>query len=664
VEFAPVFALVSILAVCGLLLWLKRKHERLSWTLYSALACAMGISFLTGVFASSIAENTQDPLIAFEFVCAAVVCLGVLFAAFGRLKSFKPEEHDSSNQIGMSPSITPLLERHEFLETVFNNASCMLSVTDPSGRILLFNAECERVSGYSAAEVLGKEFFDLLVPDAERDQVREMWGKLCSGDFPSSYENQWVTKAGMIRHSHWRNTCLLDDHGNIEFVVGSALDVTDLVREKERLQQSEVRLRKVIENLPVAAVYSSNGLFQPNSKAMELLGYESYELDTQEKWFDKLYSGDQSEDYNAFESSLLKGSNSTLQIRTASGETRWIEFSTYSDDEGLIWVLFDMTDLVQAANKVQLAKDNLEKALSLAHVGSWILNYSNNQSVWSNELFRLFGLEPKSTPPSIEEVLNFIHPDDRLPYLECMELAQKQRTPFELEHKIVRGDGSSVVVISRSVLMSGEDRMMGTVLDITHLRLIEQQAEEFQSLLQTQAQNLIAANHQLEQLATRDGLTGLWNHRHMQERLKELAEFHSRRPDQLSFILFDVDHFKSYNDSFGHPEGDKVLKDAAEIVQHQVRASDVAARYGGEEFAVILPCTDIETAAMVAERIRAAVQAHDFRNREVTVSVGVATWDKSESISDMINRADKALYLSKHEGRNRVTVDRQAGLAA
>lgn len=179
--------------------------------------------------------------------------------------------------------------------------------------------------------------------------------------------------------------------------------------------------------------------------------------------------------------------------------------------------------------------------------------------------------------------------------------------------------------------------------------------------LKIQTEQLAAANALLEELATTDGLTGLKNHRAFQERFLYEIGRGVRYYTPLSLLLLDVDHFKLYNDTYGHPAGDQVLKTLAQIISETLRDTDFVARYGGEEFAVLLPGTDGVTAFVAAERIRMAVANHDFPHRRVTLSIGVAALEHPmDAPEQLLHRADAALYISKSEGRNRTTCFGQA----
>ncbi len=164
------------------------------------------------------------------------------------------------------------------------------------------------------------------------------------------------------------------------------------------------------------------------------------------------------------------------------------------------------------------------------------------------------------------------------------------------------------------------------------------------------------AYRELEALATTDGMTGLWNHRTFHEQFLEELAASKEAGTPLALLLMDVDRFKSYNDSFGHPAGDEALRMVGRILKAGMRQEDLPARYGGEEFAAILPATNAAQAMEIAERIRKACEAEDFPCRPVTLSIGVVVSDGRDADA-LIERADQALYAAKRNGRNQVVLD-------
>lgn len=166
----------------------------------------------------------------------------------------------------------------------------------------------------------------------------------------------------------------------------------------------------------------------------------------------------------------------------------------------------------------------------------------------------------------------------------------------------------------------------------------------------------------LFEMTTTDMMTKLRMKHYFYTVLIEKMEQSAATERPLCVIMTDIDHFKKFNDTYGHSCGDAVLKQVARLIQAHTRAADVAARYGGEEFCVLLPDTDRAHAAMIAERIRSSVAGtvteYDDLRLSVNISLGVAQFDPSRDLSakSIIDRADKALYRSKQEGRNRVTL--------
>ena len=168
-------------------------------------------------------------------------------------------------------------------------------------------------------------------------------------------------------------------------------------------------------------------------------------------------------------------------------------------------------------------------------------------------------------------------------------------------------------------------------------------------------------NRALKEMAIRDGLTTLFNHSYFKGTLQNEIDRVRRYGGDLSLVMLDIDHFKEFNDRYGHPAGDFILQGLGDLVQSSVRTVDVACRYGGEEFTIILPSTDLEGAAILAERLRVAIEKHIFQKKAdsfiITCSFGVGSIaGKSETSEELIQKVDDALYQSKKDGRNRVTI--------
>ena len=182
--------------------------------------------------------------------------------------------------------------------------------------------------------------------------------------------------------------------------------------------------------------------------------------------------------------------------------------------------------------------------------------------------------------------------------------------------------------------------------------------------LELKVKELEIAQSKLIQLAITDGLTELYNYRYFKEQLTQEIIRAKRHNNNLSIAMIDIDYFKNYNDTHGHPAGDLVLKTIAELLRNNIRKIDIAARYGGEEFALILAETDKQAASFVANKIKNLIEKQKFAyeetqpNGKLTISMGIATFpDDAISLDALVKMADQRLYRAKKAGRNRVVLE-------
>ena len=202
--------------------------------------------------------------------------------------------------------------------------------------------------------------------------------------------------------------------------------------------------------------------------------------------------------------------------------------------------------------------------------------------------------------------------------------------------------------------------LIGLLLLLVHLRTVylRRQAAQLQREISAHTRDLRAANQRLDELASTDGLTGVYNRRRFLELARQERELAHGRP--VCIALFDLDRFKQINDTYGHLAGDQVIRGAIEVIRQHCRQGDLIGRYGGEEFVLCLPDTSLPQALEIAERICSAmpetVMTYDNREIRVTVSIGLAALRPGDSIELWLSRADQALYEAKRGGRNRCAV--------
>ena len=282
------------------------------------------------------------------------------------------------------------------------------------------------------------------------------------------------------------------------------------------------------------------------------------------------------------------------------------------------------------------------------NLGHWYWDYQANKVTFNPLKALSLGFTRAEIPalPGFEFFTERLHPEDYARVMDNMRGHLRGELPaYEVEYRIQTKDGGwrwfyDIGRVTRRDENGRPLMLAGIVFDITERKELQARLEE--------------QNRLLQELATHDGLTGLLNHRTLVARLEEEVRRAGRYPYELAVLLLDIDHFKQVNDTYGHPQGDSVLKETAQIMLQQIRDLDVAGRYGGEEFLLIFPNTNLAAAAAAAERIRMAIAGHTFSGGvRVTVSGGLAQFDK-EDAATLVARADRCLYHAKNSGRNRI----------
>ncbi len=237
-----------------------------------------------------------------------------------------------------------------------------------------------------------------------------------------------------------------------------------------------------------------------------------------------------------------------------------------------------------------------------------------------------------------------------------------KQLPYDVDVVVMTGYASMETAVESMKL--GATDYITKPFNIDQIRIIVSNAVKERALKRRAAEGEF-----YKELARKDGLTDLYNHRFFNQLLETEVSRARRYNRVVSLLMIDIDHFKRYNDSHGHPAGDVALKRLAYLLRHSSRDCDFVARYGGEEFAVIAPEASTDSARRMAERIRSLVEEAEFDGEEVmaggrlTISIGVATFPMQASDKrELVERADEALYRAKALGRNRVVVYGEEGV--
>lgn len=259
---------------------------------------------------------------------------------------------------------------------------------------------------------------------------------------------------------------------------------------------------------------------------------------------------------------------------------------------------------------------------------------------WSEVVYEFLDVDPRHFAPSHEAFMTMVHPLDQEKVAKSHQ--EMLDTGFtDIKYRIIQPNGYIrwLHEISDNTSPDDPDTLLGTLYDITQHKVLEEK---------------------LRKQAITDDLTGVFNRRYFMRRLRQAFSHFSRSGQNAAVLLFDVDHFKTVNDTYGHAMGDRVLQQVCHLFMERFRETDIVGRLGGEEFAVLLFEVTSDDAVTVAEDIREALAAKAFTTEigssfRISITCGVACFTQDDlTEEDILHRADKSLYLGKHHGRDQV----------
>ena len=287
--------------------------------------------------------------------------------------------------------------------------------------------------------------------------------------------------------------------------------------------------------------------------------------------------------------------------------------------------------------------ERAELAIDAAGIDIWENNFVTGETYGTNRrCFLSLGYSEEELPKNLGETFNLLHPDDLVGAMEKVNAHFAGETPsYQAEMRALAKDGSWVWFVNYGKVMErNEDgqvtRFIGITLNVHQRHVLEE-------LVTT--------------LAYKDPLTGLSNRRGFTQAGASEVERSFRYNHPMALLMLDIDYFKEVNDAFGHQAGDEVLQGLTACIHETVRLTDLKARWGGDEFIVLLLETKLGEAIDMAERLRRSVAERNFGVAgRLAVSIGITGIEPEDTMDSMIRRADKALYLAKHNGRNRIEV--------
>ncbi|MGQ9558508.1 MAG: PAS domain S-box protein [Desulfurispora sp.] len=549
-----------------------------------------------------------------------------------------------------------LTRQNTWLCSILHSINDAVLVTNTDQLIMISNPAASQLLGWSAEDIRQKKLTDVvnIICPHTLQPLAHLF---------SSEQLPFAKSELLLIHSSGRqipveiNLSCIGSTGRISGYVLVIRDISGRLQAAARLQESESRFKAVFYNAPIgmAILNPSGKIIETNYALRHMLGYTYDEIILQSP-IQFIHPDDRAEVSHLFQQAL-SGGQSTFQTEkrylNITGQPRWGRFSLAqyrtpgSEARFVIAMLENIHEARLAQEALQQSKEYLEKLVNNARAlivgldqdGKIILfnKYCEQITGWSGpeilgrDWFSLF------VPPAYQPATGHIFKN---------LLGQADNSEFE--NPIMTRSGEERLVSWKNTIIRDQSGAHPVIIAIGNDITERQKTEEL-----------------LKTLSNLDGLTGLANRRYFDSRLTEEWEKNARLGVPVSLIMCDIDHFKTYNDTYGHLQGDDCLKKVAGTLSNLLyRPAEMAARYGGEEFVILLPGCDLDTARQIAENIRLAVQSLAIPHAAspvspwVTISLGTATLVPREDIppTELIAAADSALYRAKRNGRNRVEI--------
>lgn len=529
------------------------------------------------------------------------------------------------------------------MRTVLAGDAALVVAVDGDGRITDFNAASERVSGYSASEVVGRTFWSALHPLEDASRIESVFDGITGSPATVDYQADWQTRAGVRRRVAWTATPFFGDGGRLSSVVQIGVEVpADPETLRDRAQR--MRFERLCASVP-AVVFETdrNGQVVFVSEAWEAITGYPGDAALGFGWEDILHPEDRETVLEAALETLTTGVpfEAYYRILTRAGEIRWLTNRAGAVRDangsvtGVFGVLIDQTGLIEAGNEAQERADHAVSSAAdfvvVFQPDGTLLQVSES----ARNLLELMDDDGRTLRDALDEPSQVLLADEAMPQVLA---AGSWRGEMGLRV------GGHVIPVSVSLVgHRGEDgyydRITASARDISDLR---------------------AAQARLTEQAMRDQLTGLANRRRLNDVLSSvLAPDREPRP---AILFVDLDGFKRVNDELGHEAGDELLVAVGRRLSHLARQSDTVARLGGDEFVVVCDTDSVAGARSVARRIKDQL-SRPFRvgagTATIGASVGIYHTTTADTPDTALAAADREMYAEKTVSRRR-----NAGIAA
>lgn len=547
-----------------------------------------------------------------------------------------------------------LMLHRRFMESA-PDAIFLVSVQPDDTFVFHYNNPAHRQQTGVPLDVLRNQTPDSLLDPRQASAVKAHYRECVRLKRPIQYEERLDLPAG-VRDWQTQLVPAEDAAGNVIELIGVARDITPLKEAERKSRVAFDALDHLLQASPVV-IYEC----QPtpeliptyvSSSVERLFGYARSELLGRSVWH-TLFHPDDAALVLAKVKSMLAGEGPVqLNYRLRHRDGHYLQVQSekrlIADEEGhplkVVGAILDITHAFHLSQRLETLAQQLPGFIyqyQLSPDGKGWFPYASRASL------NIYGATPEELALSDEVAFRSIHPDDQPGVKASIEASAETLAHWHCEFRVLQPQGGVLWVEGSATperLEEGSVMWHGYIADVSERKRLQQELE--------------ASEARFRRLATVDMLTGAPNRRQFMQCLDAELTRVRRHGVDACLVMFDADHFKRINDTFGHAAGDEVLKAVVSTGREALRAPDVLGRLGGEEFAILLPDTSLEGAVTLAERFRQAVaglqvEADDPPIR-LTVSLGVAALRANDSSDSVMERADKALYVAKTAGRDRV----------
>lgn len=531
-------------------------------------------------------------------------------------------------------------KKKDYLNSILQESPLLVCCLEPGGKALFVNRSCEKVSGYHAKELIGKNWWKILYPGEDYKQVREFFSRLKKGNV-RDYEMVLTTRSGEKRTIIWNSNNRYDEKEKLVEIICVGNDITERKQAEEALRLSEEKYRQILSSIE-EGYYESDlrgNITFLNDSFCRISGYSKDELLGKNYKLLHKPGRDVKKMFKQVFKSGVPEKGFTCLLRRKSGEKLFVELSIspiFDNNNvkctGFRGLIRDVTERMEMEKVLAESEERFRYMAEFSPFPLAIIDLSGRYEYINPKYFEVFGY-------SLEDV-----PDGKSWFSLAFPDSKYRREViaywFYIVNKIEECESSPAVL-----KVTCKD---GSVRDIL-FRVVKAKAKYL--IIYEDVTERKKAEEKIKYLSFHDKLTGLYNRAFFEEELKRLD---TERQMPLSIIIGDVNGLKLVNDAFGHKSGDHLLISIAALLRFSCRDEDIICRWGGDEFAILLPQTSRETARLMLERIKKNLDEAPNAPIRLSMALGCATKEfVTQDIEEVLKKADGVMYSRKvKEDRN------------